>query len=208
MVDPEISDITLPGDCGGDEMEVTFSEYIQCNTINGSNFQITGPGGSYTTTVSANACTQGGAYDNIFTINVNPPITEIGNYSIALLTNGTTEVLDLCENPSLINSFDFTVLNSPLPNINIGNDTILCNGESVIIDASLPNAESYFWSDGTGGSIISITDPGTYTVTITNICNTVTDEILVNFVPLQVVDVNLGSDTLLCPGEIYALDGT
>jgi gliding motility-associated-like protein len=208
MIDPEITDITLPGDCGGDEIEVTFSEYIQCNTISGNNFQITGPGGPYSANISASACTQGGAYDNIFTINVNPPITEIGNYTIALVTNGTTEVLDLCENPSLVNSFDFTVLNSPLPNINIGNDTILCIGESLIMDASFPNAMSYSWSDGTGGPIISITDPGTYTVTITNICNTVTDDILINFVPLQTVDVNLGSDTLLCPGEIYALDGT
>ena len=208
MIDPEISDITLPGDCGGDEMEVTFSEYIQCNTINGNNFQITGPGGPYAATVTANACSQGGAYDNIFTINVNPPITEIGNYNIALVTNGTTEVLDLCENPSSVNSFDFTILNSPLSNVNIGNDTILCDGESVIIDVSLPNAESYSWSDGTGGPIISITDPGSYTVTITNVCNSVTDEILINFVPLQAVDVNLGSDTLLCPGEIYLLDGT
>ncbi len=208
MIDPEISDITLPGDCGGDEMEVTFSEYIQCNTISGNNFQITGPGGPYVTTVTANSCSQGGAYDNVFTINVNPPITEVGGYSIALVTNGTTEVLDLCENPSLVNSFDFTVLNSPLSNVNIGNDTILCDGESVILDITLPNADSYSWSDGTVGPFISITDPGNYTVTITNVCNTVTDNIFVNFVPLQAVDVSLGSDTILCPGEIYALDGT
>ena len=208
MIDPEISDITLPGDCGGNEMEVTFSEYIQCNTINGSNFQITGPGGPYTTTVSANACSQGGAYDNIFDIIVSPPITEIGDYTIALVTNGTSEVLDLCENPSLVNSFDFSVLNSPLPNINIGNDTILCNGESVNIDISLPNADSYSWSDGTVGPMISITNPGSYTVTISNVCNTVTDDIFVNFVPLQAIDVNLGPDTILCPGEIYELDGT
>jgi len=208
MIDPEISDITLPGDCGGDEMEVTFSEYIQCNTINGSNFQITGPGGPYAATVTANSCSQGGAYDNFFTVNLNPPITEIGNYTVALVTNGTTEVLDLCENPSLVNSFDFTVLNSPLSNINIGNDTILCDGESMIIDASLPNAESYSWSDGTGGPIITITAPETYTVTVTNTCNSVTDDIFVNFIPLQAVDINLGSDTLLCPEEIYELDAT
>ncbi len=208
MIDPEIADITLPGDCGGNQMEVTFSEYIQCNTISGNNFQITGPGGPYATTVTANACTQGGAYDNIFTIEVNPPITEIGDYTIALVTNGTSEVLDLCENPSAVNSFDFTILNSPLPNINIGNDTILCDGGSVTIDVSLPNADSYSWSDGTGGSVISITDPGLYTVTITNDCNVVTDDIFVNFVPLQTVDVDLGPDTMLCPGEIYTLDAT
>ena len=206
MIDPEISDITLPGDCGGDQMEVTFSEYIQCSTISGNNFQISGPGGPYAATVSANSCSQGGAYDNIFTINVNPPITEIGDYTIALVTNGTSEVLDLCDNSSTINSFDFTVANSPLTNINIGADTVLCDGESVVIDASLPNAESYNWSDGTGGPIISITDPGTYTVTISNVCNSVTDDIFVNFVPLQAIDVDLGPDTTVCSGVIYALD--
>lgn len=208
MIDPEITDITLPGDCGGNEMEVTFSEYIQCNTINGNNFQISGPGGPYSTSVTANACTQGGAYDNLFTINVTPPITEIGDYTIALVTDGISEVLDLCENPSSVSSFDFTVLNSPLPNINIGNDTILCDGEIVTYNTSLPNAETYNWSDGTAGPIISITDPGLYTVTITNDCNVVTDDIFVSFVPLQAVDVDLGADTLLCPDEIYALDAT
>lgn len=207
-INPEIADITLPDDCGGSEMEVTFSEYIQCSTITGSNFQITGPGGPYSANVSANACTQGGAYDNIFTIDITPPITTIGDYTVSLVTNGSTEVLDLCENPSSVNSFDFTVLNSPITDLNIGNDTILCNGETTLIDASTAFAESYIWSDGTVGPVISVSDPGLYTVTVTNACGSVSDDIFINFVPLQAVDVDLGNDTLLCPGEIYSLDAT
>jgi len=206
MINPEISDIILPGDCGDDQIEVTFSEYIQCNTINSSNFVLTGPGGQYTTSVSSNSCNQGGQYDNIFTLDINPTISEIGDYTISLISDGSSEVLDLCENPSTLSSYNFTILNSPLTNIDIGNDTIVCEGESVTFNVSLPNAESYSWSNGTIGPIITITDPGTYTVSITNVCNSITDNILVNFVPLQAVDVNLGPDTLLCPGEIYTLD--
>ena len=207
-IDPEIDEVVLPGDCGGNEIEVVFSENIQCSTIAGASFEITGPGGPYSITSNASNCSQGGNFDNTFTLLVSPTITEVGNYSIGLVNSPTLPVLDLCDNPSVLSSFNFEVLNTPLTTVALGNDTILCNEEILTIDATTLNAISYEWQDGTASPIYNITLPGEYTVSVTNECNTITDNIFVNFVPLQVIDVELGPDTILCPGQIYELDAT
>ena len=56
-------------------------------------------------------------------------------------------------------------------------DTVLCNG--VVYNLSAPNdneySTSFVWNDGTTGTTINIDSPGTYTVTMSNICHT-TDE--------------------------------
>ena len=205
---PEVTDVIPLGDCGGSTLEITFSEYILCNTISGSNFSITGQGGPYSAFVSANSCSQGGAYDNTFTLNISPPILEAGDYTFTLTPDAQSEILDLCGNSLPTFSYDFEVMTTPLTNVEIGNDTTLCEGETFTIDATTPNATTYEWQDGSTNPIYNVTESGQYTVSVTNPCNTLVDNILVNFVTLQVVDVDLGTDTTLCPGELYPLDAT
>ena len=114
ILDPEIADVEFPGDCGGEDIVVTFSENIQCNTVDDLNFAINGPGGPYAVTVNAQNCDLGGAFSNEFTLGVSPPMEQLGTYTLSLVSDGQTEVLDLCGNPSIIQSFDFDVLNLPL----------------------------------------------------------------------------------------------
>ncbi|MEM6966228.1 MAG: gliding motility-associated C-terminal domain-containing protein [Bacteroidota bacterium] len=204
---PNVTDVVPPGDCGGSEIEVVFSENIQCSTITGNNFLISGPGGPYDALVTSATCSQGGEYDNQFTILVSPQITEAGTYTIEL-TNGGNEVLDLCGNPAVVTDFQFEILNSALASLDIGNDTILCEGEVLTINATTPNADTYEWQDGSNDPIYNITQSGTYDVSVTNTCNTLFDQINVDFVPLQTVEVDLGNDTMLCPEELYELDAT
>ena len=205
---PTIVEMVVPDDCSGDEFEVTFSEYIQCNTITGSNFVINGPGGPYDAIVNSDVCASGGDYDKTFTVFVNPPILEPGNFTIEMVTNGVDQVLDLCENPATPASFDFEILNVPLSSLDIGNDTILCEGGSVTLNANIPFAEGFTWQDGSNQSTLTVTQTGTYSVNVTNVCNELYDEVFVEFVALQTVDVDLGEDMELCPGELYQLDAT
>ena len=205
---PEISDMETPEDCDGEEFIVTFSENIQCNTIDGGNFEIIGTGGPYIATVTSDNCTQGGLYDNVFTVSISPPISEPGNFSITLVSDGVTEVLDLCDNPSTISSFDFEIINVALSDLNIGNDTTLCDGEILTLDATQPNSHTYEWQNGSTNPSIQISQSGNYSVTVTNPCNTLVDNININFVPQQVIDVDLGADTMLCPGELFQLVAT
>ena len=48
-------------------------------------------------------------------------------------------------------------------NFNLGNDTTLCIGESLILNPNMPNA-TYTWQDGSTNSTYTITQPGTYWV--------------------------------------------
>lgn len=62
--------------------------------------------------------------------------------------------------------------------LELGSARSLCPGESITL--SLSNFDSYLWSDGTTGSSIIITKPGSYTVEVmdTNNC-LLTDDILI-----------------------------
>ena len=205
---PTIVEMEIPEDCSGEAFRVTFSENIRCNTVEGFNFVINGPGGPYNAIVNSSACLVGGEYDKTFEIEVIPPIFEPGNFTIELVTNGIDQVLDLCDNPATPSSFNFEILNVPLNALNIGNDTILCEGESITLNATLPYAEGYTWQDGSIQPTLTVNTTGTYSVNVANICNELYDEIFIEFVSPKVVDVDLGPDVELCPGELYQLDAT
>jgi gliding motility-associated-like protein len=51
--------------------------------------------------------------------------------------------------------------------VDLGADTIICEGDSVFLDATWPNS-SYAWSTGELDSSVSVSDEGNYVVTITN----------------------------------------
>lgn len=64
-----------------------------------------------------------------------------------------------------------------LPEINLGNDTIICLGDEKILDAT-GTGFSYLWNDGTTAATLTATIPGIYSVVVsdTNNCS-FTDEI-------------------------------
>ncbi len=95
-----------------------------------------------------------------------------------------------------------------LPNINLGNDTTLCPGDTLLLDAFLPTAASYQWQDNSNGSTFVVQTSGTYEVVLTDVCgNQASDEIDVTYFNV-LQTINLGNDTTLCPGELLLLDAT
>jgi len=92
-----------------------------------------------------------------------------------------------------------------LINFNLGNDTILCQGESLLLDATTESA-TYLWQDVSINPTFNVTSDGVYWVAVTvNGCSG-SDTIVVNYIPLP--SVNLGNDTILCQGESLLLDAT
>lgn len=67
-----------------------------------------------------------------------------------------------------------------LPNLGIGPDTTLCREEFVKFDISSPNS-TYLWSTGSTSPAIRITQPGTYTANLFNICDTLTSTVVVTY---------------------------
>lgn len=92
---------------------------------------------------------------------------------------------------------------NPLTQVSLGNDTTLCQGESLVLDASSP-VGSYLWQDSSTGATYTVSLPGIYWVQISNSDCTVEDSILVSYVNLPVVD--LGQDTSVCQGQLVTLN--
>ena len=101
----------------------------------------------------------------------------------------------------------FTVHVVSNPIVNLGNDTALCTGQSLLLNAVAPYITSYLWQDNLTNASYNITQAGTYWVkaSITNSCFTI-DTINVTNNPNPIV--NLGNDTALCYGQTMTLNAS
>lgn len=211
----------------------TNATYLWQNNSNtslggGASININQPG-TYLVSVTVNNCT---TIDSI-TINYDPgPLISLGNdtslcFGETLLLNATTpNATYLWQDGSTSSTFNvnqqgtfwveafennctttdsITVSYNADPIVTLGNDTTLCVGESLILNATTTNA-SYFWQDGSTISSFNVNQQGLFWVEVTvNNCTTI-DSIAINYSPNPIV--NLGNDTILCVGETLTLNAT
>jgi len=90
------------------------------------------------------------------------------------------------------------------PSVNLGSDTIICQGDSIMLDAGNSGA-TYYWTGGQTGQQITIGASGSYWVKVTgsNMCSSY-DTIQITVEPLPLV--NLGADTIICQGDSIILN--
>jgi len=86
----------------------------------------------------------------------------------------------------------------------LGNDTSLCLGHSITLEATTPGATGYLWNTGATTPSISVDSPGTYWAHVDgDFCNN-NDTILISL--RQIPPVNLGNDTTICKGSLVSLN--
>jgi gliding motility-associated-like protein len=68
----------------------------------------------------------------------------------------------------------------PFPEIELGNDTLLCKHEALLLKATNWNSE-YYWQDGKRSAEYLAFKPGLYFVTAKNICGVASDSIHLSF---------------------------
>jgi len=98
-------------------------------------------------------------------------------------------------------SIEVTLLQPP--SLNIGVDTIVCQGVSVVLQ---PDAgfNTYLWNTGSTSPVLLVNLSGTYSVTVSNSGNcTGSDSITVMFIPGNIA--NLPADTGSCMGDTINL---
>lgn len=101
----------------------------------------------------------------------------------------------------------YIVTQVPPPNqLSLGRDTTLCQGQSLLLNATLPGATSYRWQDNYTGPTYTVTQAGTYWVRVIDNNNTYRDTITVSYVSPPAF--SLGRDTTLCPGNTLTLNAT
>ncbi len=90
--------------------------------------------------------------------------------------------------------------------INLGNDSSICPGSTLVLDASTTGA-TYLWQDGATGATYTVSNSGMYWVHVALSCDTLRDTIQVAVgIPPPAID--LGNDTGLCSGNVLLLDAT
>lgn len=89
------------------------------------------------------------------------------------------------------------------PFFDLGPDTELCHSEEIYLDVD-PNLGSFLWQDGSTESTMTVTGPGLYSLTVTNMCGSFTDFLLVE--EINPPTVNLPPTVVLCPGETVVLN--
>jgi len=84
----------------------------------------------------------------------------------------------------------------------LGNDTIICQGESILLDVFTPNA-IYLWNNNSTDSILFINNSGTYSVDVT--VNNCTTSDTINIIVADLPTVDLGNDSTFCNEIEYNL---
>lgn len=95
-------------------------------------------------------------------------------------------------------------INGTPPDTELGPDTILCKGNTLLLTSTSDPGTSLLWQDGSSSSTFNVSSAGLYTLNESNHCGVNRDSVLVTFLDPP-IDFNLGPDTTLCPGESLLL---
>lgn len=199
--------------------------YLWNDNSASATYTVTGAGNYAVTVTNSAGCT---ATDNINVaylsqlpvINIGPDTIYCGNFSRTLTSDSVNSVWSTGSNTQQIvvttpgiywaetsNACGTTrdsiiVQQNPVPTVWLGNDTPICNGQTIILQP-VSSGGSYVWSDGSTGATLDINTAGLYWVEVTlNGCNN-RDTIQVNAGTLSAV--NLGPDTIVCDNEYTLL---
>lgn len=86
--------------------------------------------------------------------------------------------------------------------VNLGNDTLLCAGDSLLLEPGSPDSLLYTWSNLSGDPELWVRQPGIFWLKVSKGSCSKTDTIHVQERPFS---VDLGADTRLCKGERHTL---
>ncbi|MFM9946032.1 MAG: T9SS type A sorting domain-containing protein, partial [Bacteroidia bacterium] len=89
----------------------------------------------------------------------------------------------------------FTLSYLPFLKLQLGNDTLLCNKETLTLKNTLKPGK-YLWNDGDTSSTKTISKTGKYFLDFENKCNKLNDTIVLNY--KKSPGLNLGSDSIYC----------
>jgi len=108
-----------------------------------------------------------------YTVNGSNPVTLTGITSNPLILpvsqGGTYEIVavsdSFCNGPA--HNGTVTIIENPMPVVNLGNDVTIVTGEPYTIDAG-PGLADYIWSDGSTCQTLQVNAAGNYDVTVTD----------------------------------------
>lgn len=148
-----------------EQVVITISPHVNAGNNNSASYCGAGPIVNLTNFLSANT-TAGGTWSestipasgtfNTLTTQFNTSSLSPGNYTFQYTVTGNAP----CPN----DVSDFTIIIGNTPSVDLGNDTILCPGQSLTLNAGV--FDHYLWSNNSISPTLTVTQPGgTYWVT-------------------------------------------
>ena len=109
---------------------------------------------------------------------------------------------DSCGNSLVTDTFQLTL---GFSNLDLGNDTVLCFRDSLVLNTNL-NFANHSWQDGTSNSTFTVKQPGIYWVEVDFGPCYGSDTVVVSFD--NTIPFTLGADTAICFGDSVLLDAS
>ncbi|HLU17903.1 MAG TPA: PKD domain-containing protein, partial [Edaphocola sp.] len=103
-------------------------------------------------------------------------VDQAGTYTVTITNNYNCSIEDSA-----------VVVVNPLPVVELGNDTMVCENTALTFDAANPGA-TYLWSTGDTTQQITVNQGGTYSVTVTNEynCSASDDVEVIEYPPVSI----------------------
>lgn len=140
-----------------------------------------------------------GRHEIIITVELQADVS--GTYAFQATLSGLPERfggVTLSDNPLTLIERDSTVLNVGALEVDFSEvNTLICSGEGIVLDPAIPGA-SYLWSDNSTEPTFTVTQGGTYSVTISSGCEAIEETITVDGLGFQ---LDLGPDLQIELGE-------
>ncbi len=86
---------------------------------------------------------------------------------------------------------------NPPPKLNLGQDTTICQNDTILLDAYTENA-NYFWNDFSTDSVLNVYKSGQYWVMLTDIYTNCRNTDTLNLIVSPLPNFSLGNDTSFC----------
>ncbi len=206
IIPPEVQNLELNDPCDPSRVRVGFSERITCSSIDATKLVFSGPGGPYNIELVETECTGGAEYENELILTIDPVPAESGEYELFIENNDESNFQDLCTNPLETTRLPIQFAINTVAQVSLGSDTLICPGESYVIDVSQSGMVTYMWEDGSTDPVRTIDGPGDYSISVMSDCGTSSDELRVDVVDLQGLDFDLGDDQVFCSGNQFSID--
>lgn len=121
---------------------------------------------------------------------------ELDNHTVLPSINDEETTLQITSADQIVAHF------VPVLSVDLGADTLICTGDSVLLDAGMPGL-TYLWQDGSTEQTYMAFGAGTYSVTVSDAGFSSSDEMVV-----FVSTFNAGSDRILCEGKSVVLNAS
>jgi gliding motility-associated-like protein len=126
--------------------------------------------------------------------------------SITVSTSGSYTVTGTSSCGTSNATLSVQVNQFPVPAVSLSGPLTFCQGDSVVLTAS--GGTNYLWSTGAIGTTITAFTTNTYTVTISNLCGSVSTSVTTTVNPLPTSTLNVTGPTSLCAGDSAIISTT